>query len=149
MSIDRRGQILARLVEIMQLIPGPQRVYRNRLQISEAQRPAIVVLDGDEQGTLGDFALGRPLTSPGIMRMTPEICLMAAGDSDTIGTSLSDFRFRVIPAVLTDSRLSDLVSATGGVQYQGCTTDLGKGRTIEGVLLLNFEIHYALKMSEM
>jgi hypothetical protein len=148
-SIDKREEILVRLVQVISAIPGVWKVYRNRPAISAAQRPAIVVLDSDEEGTLGAFALGRPLASPGIMRMTPEVCLMAAGESDTIGASLSAMRFLVIPAILTDDFLSTLVGTIGGVQYQGCTTDLGRGRTMEGELVLNFEIHYALKLSEM
>jgi len=51
--------------------------------------------------------------------------------------------------VLSDSVLSDLVGTTGGVQYQGCSTDLARGRTIEGEMILNFEIHYRLIQSEM
>src|SRR5882724_4894146 len=149
MSRDRREEILARLVDLLKLLPGPQKVYRNRSQLSASQRPAIVVLDGDESGTVRDFALGRPLSSPNIMRMSPQICLMAAGGPDVVGTVLNTLRLIVIPAVLSDGPLSDFVGTTGGIQYQGCTTDLARGRTIEGEMILNFEIHYALKPVEM
>ncbi len=148
MSRDRREEILTRLVDLLLLIPGPQKIYRNRGQLSAAQRPAIVVMDGDEAGTVGDFALGRPLNQPNILRMSPEIVLMAAGGPEVVGTTLNNLRIQVIPAVLTDSVLSDLVGTTGGIQYQGANTDLARGRTVEGEMVINFEIHYRLQLSE-
>ena len=149
MSTDRRELILARLVTVGQSLPGPQKVYRNRSQLSAALRPAIVILDSDEAGALGDFALGRPLSSPGIMRMSPEICLMVAGSAETIGSALNGMRLPMILAVLSDDELSALVGTTGGVQYQGCSTDIGRGREMEGEMILTFEIHYVLKPVEM
>lgn len=151
-SIDRREEILARLLEIvLEVGPGAgvKNVFRNRPEITAGQRPAIVILDSDEEGTLGSFSLGRPVSTPGVMRMNPEVSLLVGGPSDGLGLSLNQLRLVVIKAVLADTTLADLVTTTGGVQYQGCATDLGQGRTLEGLMILNWEIHYPLRPSEM
>jgi hypothetical protein len=147
-ALDRREMLLARLVGIAQSIPGIKSVYRNQAQISERQRPAIVVIDGHEEGALGSFALGRPLASPGIMRLLPEIYIMVGTSAAAIGSDINAFRLALLPAVLTDPELQDLIGTTGGIEYQGCVTDLGRGETTEGFMQLHFALHYALKLSE-
>ena len=147
MSYDRREFIIVALVDLSKGIEGVKSVSRNRVQVSAAQRPAVVVLDGDEEGALGSFALGRPGAAPGIMRMRPEVCVLTSGNA--LGTDLNTFRLKMINAVLENDDLAGIVTQTGGVQYQGCTTDLGQGRTMEGMMILHFEIHYPLLAAEL
>jgi len=47
--MDRRELILARLLAIASGIPGIRNAYRNQDEINESQRPAILILDADEQ----------------------------------------------------------------------------------------------------
>jgi hypothetical protein len=146
---DRREEILARLVEIAGAIPGARNVYRNRLKLTASLRPAIVVLDGDEVGTVGEFALGSAPNRPSIMQVNPLIYLMAGDNAATIGSDMSGLRLPMIQAVLADSALQEITTNTGGIQYQGCTMDLGQGQTTEATLILSFSLHYPLLTAEM
>jgi hypothetical protein len=148
MAFDRREAILQRLFIVMQTIDGVRSVYRNQPQVSAHQRPAIVILDGDETGTEGQFALGRPPSTPGIFAMTPEIYLTVAGGAADVGTDLNTLRLQVIGAVLGDAELLSFVGTVGGIQYQGCFTDLGRGRALEGEMGMTFSFHYPLYRAE-
>lgn len=146
---DRREEILARLVAIASELPSGPRVFRNRLKLTASLRPAIVILDGDETGTLGEFFLGRPPSRPSIMQVNPFVYLMAGDTAGTIGSDMSALRLPMINAVLSDDALIEATTSTGGVQYQGCTMDLGQGQTTEATLILSFELHYPLLTGEM
>jgi hypothetical protein len=149
LSTDRRELLLQQLQLIAEQIPGIRTVYRNQTKISAMRRPAIIILDADETGTAGEFALGRPPKAPSIMSLDPEIWVMLGGTPETVGSDLNGFRLTIIAAVLSDPTLADLVSITGGVQYQGCITDLGVGRDMEGAMMLKFSLHYPLLTNEM
>ena len=149
MSRDRREEILARLVEIARELPAAPKVYRNRLKLTALLRPAIVILDGDEEGAAGAFALGRPSNTPSIMQVKPMVCLMAGDNAETIGSDVSALRLPLVKAVLLDDVLQEITTNIGGVQYQGCSLDLGQGQTTEGTLILVFELHYPLLTAEM
>ena len=45
---DRREQILVRLLGIAQGLPGIAAAFRNKDEISDRQRPCVVILDADE-----------------------------------------------------------------------------------------------------
>lgn len=150
MSVDRRELILAQLflvVQGLQSTPVISNVYRNKTKLSEYRRPAIAILDADEEGAVGDFALGRPVFAPSIIHLDPEIWVMLGGSAATIGSDLNAVRRAVIAAVLSDQVLIDLCSA-GGIQYQGCVTDLGIGRIMAGEMLIKISFHYALTRNE-
>jgi hypothetical protein len=148
-GIDRREQIIARIVLIAGGLPGVKTVERNKTQISERQRPAIVVLDGNEEGAVGEFALGRPAITPKIISMMPEVWLMVGGPKETVGSALNELRAAVVRAILEDFSLQDFVGETGGYQYQGCVTDLTLGEQSEGLMGLHFAFHYPLRSSEL
>jgi len=146
---DRREEILARLVDIARALPSAPKVFRNRLKLTASLRPAIVILDGDETGTLGEFFLGLPPSRPSIMQVNPLMYLMAGDSAESIGSEMSALRLPLINAVLSDDQLIEVTTSTGGIQYQGCTMDLGQGQTTEATLILTFELHYPLLTSEM
>ena len=45
---DKREQILVRLLGVAQGLPGIAAAFRNKDEISDRQRPCIVILDADE-----------------------------------------------------------------------------------------------------
>lgn len=148
MSVDRREQILARLVEIMKTVPGIDNVYRNQGDISDSARPASRVFDGGE--SLSDRMLAPQLSrAGGVMTMHPVVTLELGGKPEEIGSALNAARLKAIKAVLTDAPLAAVAGANGRVNYTGCETSLvpdGKG----GIdMLLNFAIAYPLLVREL
>jgi hypothetical protein len=51
--MDKREQILQRLVEIAAAVPGVNTAVRNQDELSERKRPAIAVFDGRRGGRRG------------------------------------------------------------------------------------------------
>jgi hypothetical protein len=149
---DRREELLQRLVTIAQATPGVALVARDRLDVGRSQRPAIIVLDGDET-TAADQDVdrhGRPARASERVEMTPELVVMAGGEGDVnVGTVLSGLRRALISAVKTDDVLSDTVGTNGYVRYLGAVTDLARGREMEGTMVLTFALRYLLKVEEL
>jgi hypothetical protein len=147
--MDRRELILARLLEIAEDIPGIRNAYRNQDEINESQRPAILILDADEQAEDRDGGrLGRRPTTPTRVGMTPEIYIMLAGTPASVGTSLNGFRASLIAAILGDETLGALTGTNGEILYLGAATSLARGRQAEGSMGLSFTFTYPLIPSE-
>lgn len=146
--IDRRELILARLLEIARGVDGIESAFRNRDEIGEKQRPAIVILDADEAADDGDPG-ARPARSSRRVAMTPEIYIMLGAKPEHIGTSINTLRARLIKAILTDTELSLIVGSNGDIRYEGCATALARGRTMEGEMGVSFSFAYVLRPDEL
>lgn len=143
--MDRREDVIARLVEIAAAVPGIVTAARNVDTLSERQRPGIIVFDGDEA-----VELPPPnRRGPSIVAMTPEIVLALGDTAGAVGTSLNAFRVQFLKAVLTDTALSGLVGPNGRVLYQGCATAFARGRTMEGEMGISLSIEYPLNPGEL
>jgi hypothetical protein len=146
---DRRESILVRLVEIAEAIDGIVLAARNKVQISERQRPAIIILDSDEVVDFGGSAPGKGSRAPSIVSMTPEILVLLQDNSGDVGTELNAFRIKVILAILNDATLLSLVGSNGAIRYEGCATGLSRGRNMEGEMGIAFSFLYPLIPAEM
>jgi hypothetical protein len=146
--IDRREMILARLLEIARGVDGIAAAFRNRDEIGEKQRPAIVILDADEAADDADPGL-RPARSPRRVAMTPEIYIMLGAKPEHIGTSINTLRARLIKAILADAELSLITGSNGDIRYEGCATALARGRTMEGEMGVSFSFAYVLRPDEL
>jgi hypothetical protein len=146
---DRREVILAQLVVLAQAVPGVNLAVRNRLDPSDTDLPAIIIFDGDEEGDEQDPANTRPTTAPRRITMIPEICIQRGDRSDEVGTNLNAMRANFIGAVLNDATLISATVDSLGIRYIGCVSDLGRGRSMEGTMWLNFHFTYALIPSEL
>ena len=101
---DKREQILVRLLGIAQALPGIAAAFRNKDEISDRQRPCIVILDADEAADDADpSGLARRPNAPRRVGMTPEIYLMLGAKPEDVGTAINGFRAAFIKAVLMDS----------------------------------------------
>lgn len=140
---DRREQILCRLTELLGTIDGINLVARNRDEISEKSRPAIMLLDADESVEIGPDG-AKPPRSPALISMTPEIYVILGATPEEVGSILNAFRARIIKAILTDETLSSLVGPNGQIRYDGCATGLSRGRSMEGEMGLSFSFIYPL-----
>jgi len=141
---DKRELILARLLEIGATIPGIKKAYRNKLNIPEKERPAFVVVDADE-AAIDPVApgRGRPANGPQIVGMTPEIYILLDGPESTVGTTVNELRRAIIKAVMQDQSLVELCH-NGDIRYEGFSTGLSAGRSMEADSGLSFTFAYAL-----
>lgn len=148
---DRREEALVRLVAICEATPGVVLVARNRIDVGRTQKPCLIVMDGDESTSESpEVDRHRPNASNERFEMSPEIVIMAGGDSDTnVGTVLSGFRRQLIRTVTTDATLSEITGRNGYVRYRGNVTDLARGREMEGTMVLTFVLRYLLKVEEL
>jgi hypothetical protein len=146
---DKREQLLARLLEVAAATPGVAKAVRNRLEVSETNRPAIVLLDADEVADESTFERGRPSNTPNRVNLTPEVYILLGSKAAVVGTDLNTLRAAFVKLVLTDTPLRTLVGTNGQIVYMGCATDLARGRTMEGEMAVSLMLTYVLKPEEL
>lgn len=144
MSEDKREAILARLVYVAGSIVDPKFVFRNQVDIPENARPAIVILDGDEDVDESSAGRGRPANGPAIVTMKPEFFLLLEAGAEKVGPALNLYRAKVIKAVTQDNSLIALC-LNGDIRYEGFATGLGIGRSMEGESGFGFSFRYILR----
>lgn len=153
---DVREQILARMLEIFTgleaVVDGSSASFatiaRNRSELMEAARPALILLDGDERVPDEMTPRGKGFNAPRPVIMVPEVSIILGGrepQNINLGEDLNAMRVSVIKALVNDATLLDLVGTNGDLQYGGAVTDLGWNRSLEGVMVLSFTIAYWLK----
>jgi hypothetical protein len=145
---DRREMVLARLLEIARGIGGIVAAFRNKDEISEKQRPAIVILDADEAADDAD-PVSRPSRAPRRIAMTPEIYILLGARPEGLGTAINTLRARFVKATLSDAQLASIVGSNGEVRYEGCATALARGRSMEGEMGVSFSFTYVLRPEEL
>ncbi len=139
---DVREDILARLLEIFAEIVPPANAFRNRLRIPEEMLPALTVLDGDETPDDSAYGRGRPSSTPVLVTMEPEMYGFVKGDDS--GTQMNTMRKTLIGRILKDETLLGLC-ADDGIRYQGFSTGMALGRSLEGEFAISFAFVYVLR----
>lgn len=146
--IDKREAIMARLVALGADTEGVTTAARNRNNIAEDERPAMLFLDADEAADQSDPS-GRPANAPRFVSMTPEMYILLAGKPENVGTELNTLRRRFLAKVFTDSQLAALVGTTGSIRYEGCATSLHLGRQMNGDMGLSLTFRYVLHPADL
>lgn len=147
MAEDRRELILNRLVDLFCELTEKDNVFRNKTEIPEDKRPGFVILDADEVALEPEVARrGRPSDGPVIVGMSPEIIVLVQDDVEKVGSVLSEWRATVLKAVTQDAELKALCTE---IRYEGFTTALAIGRSMEGQARINFTFVYVLKISQL
>lgn len=151
--MDRREQILLRLLAVLETIPGMKAVARNRGGLPVEKRPGLILLDADEdadeppqQGT------GRLTLAPNVVTMIPEIYVvmdMREPPNEKIGEEMNALRVTIIKTIFSDQPLQTLLGANGGIRYLGCETDMASGRSMEGQMHIRTAYRYVLRPSEL
>ncbi|WP_217577324.1 hypothetical protein [Mesorhizobium sp. GbtcB19] len=144
--MDAREAILQRLVAIAETFKtadGIKTVYRNNMRPPEANLPAILVLDGDEQGDEND-PKSRGARGPRRMLMTPQMLIVLPEEAKNVGTVLNGLRAKLIKAVATDSDLAALTTNRIGPWLHSTQTSLAWGRSMLGEMGVAFAIPYYL-----
>ena len=145
---DRREMILTRLLEIAVGVDGIVAAFRNKDEISEKQRPAIVILDADEAADDADPTT-RPSRSPRRVAMTPEIYILLGAKPEDLGIAINTLRARLVKAILMDPSLLTILGSSGDARYEGCATALALGRSMEGEMGVSFSFTYVLRPEEL
>lgn len=149
---DTRELILERIATLATEQAGFKSAVRNRGLRQTEERPAIILLDGDETpvlthgGRQNRARSGRmmPLT-PSIMQMKPELYILlpeARPTNEEIGPALNAFRVQMCKAIAEDMQLLQLLGSNGTILYNGCTTDLKSGSAVTGQMRLDFAYNY-------
>ncbi len=141
---DVREAILARLLVLFEGIVGEGHAFRNRLRIPDELCPAIAVLDGDETPDDSGYGKGRPANGPLVMYMRPEIYGFVQGADSEVGSTLNALRSSMLAAVLNDSVLLGLCM-NGDIRYEGYSSGLANGRSLEGEMGLALCFVYVLR----
>lgn len=142
--IDRREQIMARLVAIAGGVVGTDNVARNRITLSDTRPTQIFVLEGDEE-TVEDDPVGRAPSVPRRVNMTPQMVIACRAKADDVGSDINDWRTEVLDAVLNDTQLRALTLNGRSVRYEGMESDLAFGRQMIGQMALRFRITCVMK----
>jgi len=148
---DTRELILARISAITVAEAtgaGITSCVRNRGLRSNEQRPACVLLDGDETAKLvhDSRRKGRAtMLTPQVMIMRPELYILLKEDrpsNDDIGPELNAKRLLIVKAIAEDVPLVTLLGSNGSIVYNGCVTDLKSGSPLTGQMRLDFAYTY-------
>ena len=143
MSVDKRGDILARVKAIYATVPGIAQVYSNRGDVDQMNLPALVLLDGNE---IRRTAVGpRNFMSMQVMVLQPQTFLVLkpktrVADQELLTAEMSDWRTKILGKLATDRLLPGLLGDDGFIEYLGYTTDLQTGSEMKGSM--QFTIHF-------
>lgn len=140
---DVREAVIARMHAVMLTVAGFKTRERNRLNFTDAQLPAVSVLEGDEIVSDDDAPRTRPSARPYIVTAQPQVFIRTGGDG--AGTEMNNLRADVIKALTMDEELNALSVNGRGVTYAGMESTLHAGRWSEmpGTALM-FAITYKL-----
>ena len=141
---DRREEIMTRMLVALRGVKGVSTLARNKTEISdEAALPAILLLDGNEVASINDPP-SRPVTATRRMTLTPDIRIICATSSDSVGKQINALRMGAINALITDETLVALTADATGLRYEGSVVTLKSGRVMTMDLSLQFSCSYYL-----
>ena len=160
-GVGTREQILDRVLAVLGSISGVRDCARNRADYTDDNLPAIILLDGAETMLSPIVPQKSVLMPPALMRLRPEIFVILPKRDDVtnatvdgvpapVGPELSFWRDAVLSALINDAALvgdggrtsGGLLTTSGQIVYQGCSTDMASGRTLWGQLQVFIDFHY-------
>lgn len=153
MASNVREQIFARLEVILADVSGVLTVKRNAGLVGDEKRPAIVILDGDEQNDLQALTSRTALMAKSNVTAKPEIFFLSkeyrpsnkkADDAKNVGTILNDAKTAITSKIAGDTVIRGLLGPNGRLQYTGCVTDLKSGSALSGEMRMDFSFTYVL-----
>jgi hypothetical protein len=146
---DRRETILARLAAILQGIEGVTYFGRNvGPDLSSAKRPAIVLLDGNEQEAAPAQGNHRVL-APTFLTMSPVILIAVQDSAAGIGANLNALRLKILAAIGSDTALDALCTPHGRPHMTGCAIEVRPGEKREGIMQVLISLTYPLTVQDL
>ncbi len=146
--VDKREDIIARLVVICAAVTGIKSASRNQTNIADTKLPAVVIFDSNEEGEENDPERRAPNAFRRV-GMSPQIMLLVQADTADLGTTQNGFRAAILKAIMTDETLTNLTHDRAGIRYDGCESGLARGRKMEGQMILKFTFNYVLNANEL
>lgn len=150
-EIDRREQILSRLMTIFDEMPGIVKTGRNVEDVSGRNRPAIIMHDAGEE--TADIANRPNGAKKNFMKLSPQIYIKLGDRKEIVGSRISEFRNSLVKSIWGDVILRDLVgigrNKESDILYHGCGLDTSTGETREANLEIRFEFTYLLDLNEL
>jgi hypothetical protein len=152
--IGTREEILTRVFQILQAVAGDVPVYRNRKDVLDIVRPAIVLLDGTEKNISPDQESGKTVRMrPALICMSPQIFVLlkerdnamnntVGNVSAPLGAELNYWIDAIRGALSSDPTLLQLITPNGQVIFRGAWTDCQTGSTIIGELRMFIDLLY-------
>jgi SpoU rRNA methylase family enzyme len=153
-TLATREQILTRVFELLQSVAGDVPVYRNRRDVLDLVRPAIVLLDGTEKNLSPDQESIKTVRLPAaLVLMSPQIFVLlkerdnaqnatVGNVSAPIGAELNGWIDAIRGVLANDPTLLGMLTSTGQVIYRGAWTDMQTGSTLVGELRLFIDLIY-------
>lgn len=154
---DRREAILAQLEVILGSLSTTvapfAAVFRNRADLKETARPAVVLLDNAETVVhLYNSQRGTSLV-PMLVELKPQIWVVLKvrdkEKSNEYGPELSAYRLTILSALFNDAVLSGLIEMNGKIEYRGFDSDMAIHATMQGQTLMSFGITYILRPEDL
>jgi hypothetical protein len=152
MSNDKREDIIARLFIIAQSVTGVTTTVRNRALMQNEQRPAQVLLDGDEVPVLTSqtqrLKAMQSLMWPQLMELRPQLFYLPQEKrvkNIGIGQEANAWRIQFLEKLWGSVELAELIGSNGSIVYNGCETDLKSGSAMSGEIRLDFIVTYFLQ----
>jgi len=144
--MSKREDILARLLAILNTIEVFKLVARNLDEFPERVRPAVILLDGDEEAVA---ELARPWVKGkaySVIQMNPLIVVSMGGRPQDVGTDINELMARIVTAVMSDAELTTIVVANNqcGVYYLATDYRLNHSLAMDCDMQMRFGIRYTL-----
>lgn len=141
-ALDVREQVLARLNVILAGVPGVVRAKRNDPSVPEGLRPAVLMLDGDEDRDPRSDGRNHPSNAPFILYAKPEVYVMVSGTPEEASKALNELQDYIVKLVLKDPELIRLTKDKDGIRYEGARMATSNGRALEAEMALDFTFAY-------
>jgi hypothetical protein len=153
-TLATREQILTQVFTLLQAVAGDVRVYRNRKDVLDIVRPAVVLLDGTEKNISPDQESIKTVRLPAaLVCMSPQIFVLlkerdnamnnsVANAAAPIGAELNAWIDAIRGTLANDPVLLGMLTSTGQVIYRGAWTDMQTGSTLVGELRLFIDLIY-------
>lgn len=140
--MERKEQILGRLVELANDMPGVKTVQRNDVAFSETDVPAIVILDGDEEADDSAYQRKRGSLTPVIVALSPEVFFLVDDpESKNAGTRLNALYLAFLRKCLNDTKLRSLAH-DDDIRFNSFGSGFAAGRVMRAEGNLSLTIRY-------
>jgi hypothetical protein len=153
-TLATREQILNQVFTLLQAVAGDVPVYRNRKDVLDIVRPAVVLLDGTEKNISPDQESIKTVRLPAaLVCMNPQIFVLLKERDNAmnnsvgsvaapIGAELNAWIDAIRGTLANDPTLLGMLTSTGQVIYRGSWTDMQTGSTLVGELRMFIDLIY-------
>lgn len=141
---DIREEALKRLVVIAAGVQGIVAADRNKSDVPENRRPAVLIQDGSEQFVSAPRS--ETLMRAQMMELSPAIWIRVNTKPEEAGPLLSVLRNRLMKAISADAALQAIITSNGYLRFEGSTVPEPPPQGFEQRMDLNVVIGYPFRL---